>query len=196
MSYRIASLILSVIAGIIAVQTATTTGLFRILTMLTFPEFAYLVIAIPLISFLLGRKVFGTGYLALLILIALTPMLSESEVFEGVVDSLYYLGFEGLSRTLLDIFHLEDAFFQLFLISSLYIVSSYLERIEEYGKKLRDEGYAFSLRPTMLALVAVLSALYTLPVELLYLKLQGDYLYGIAGALLLVVAISIMWWSR
>ncbi|WP_456370713.1 hypothetical protein [Geoglobus sp.] len=196
MSYRITSLVLSAVAGVIAVQTATSTGLFRILAMLIPQELVYVVVAIPLISFLLGRKVFGTSYLALLILIALTPMLPDSEVFEGVVDSLYYLGFKDLSRTLLDIFHLRDVYLQLFLISSLYIVSSYLERIEEYGKKLRSEGYAFSLHPTMLALVAVLSALYTLPADWADLSLPGDYLYGIAGALLLVVAISVMWWSR
>lgn len=196
MKYRFASLLAAMFATYVAIQSFSTTGVFGMLSLILSPQFIYLLFAIPLIMFLSGKKVFGPAYLTVLLILTLTPMFSDSEVFEGVVDSLYYLGFEGLSKTIVNLFPFSDVTLQMFAVTSLYLLSLYLDRIEEYERDLHREGYSYTAYPTVAILIVMLFAFYHLMPVLFGLKTYGEFIYGLTAVFLLVVAIGVIWWSR
>ncbi|NOY10823.1 MAG: hypothetical protein GXO67_01790 [Archaeoglobi archaeon] len=196
MKYRFAGLAASILATYVAVTTFAATRVYSIASMILSPDFAYLLFAVPVVSFLAGRRVFGTGYLTFLLLLSLTPMLSDSEVFEGIVDSLYYLGFESFSRSLADLFPFRDSLQSVLLVSMLYIASSYFERLDEYEREIRAEGFSYSPIPTAVALVAVLFAVYTLVQSFQPPPTPSNLIYGLAAAFLLVISLAMAWWWR
>ncbi len=58
-----------------------------------------LLFVIPLIG-LLFRKPFNFYFYSLLVFFNLSPILPESEIFEGFIDTLYALGFRGVAESI------------------------------------------------------------------------------------------------
>ncbi len=160
MRYRVLAAILAVISGFLAVEAFRRTSLYGVLTLIMPSWIIYAVPALPVLGFLSERKVFGSGYYASLMILALIPSIQESEVFEGILDALYSLGYESISRMVLEMFPYQDSFSTAALITMLYILGIYSENLDEYEKELRSHGYSFSLLPTLVFLVIVISAIY------------------------------------
>ena len=196
MRYRLASLASALLATYVAVQAFSTTGVYGIASLFLSPQFIYVLFVVPLVAFALGKRIFGNAYLSLLLILTVSPMLQDSEVFEGIVDSLYYLGFEGFSKAIVNMFPLRDSMLQVFAVTSLYLISLYLDRLEEYESELRREGYKYSAYPTVITLALLLIAFYTLQPHMLEIRVHGDFVYGAAAAFILVAAIGAIWWLK
>ena len=196
MRYRLASLASALLATYVAVQAFSTTGVYGIASLFLSPQFIYVLFVVPLVAFALGKRIFGNAYLSLLLILTVSPMLQDSEVFEGIVDSLYYLGFEGFSKAIVNMFPLRDSMLQVFAVTSLYLISLYLDRLEEYESELRREGYKYSAYPTVITLALLLIAFYTLLPHMLEIRVYCDFVYGAAAAFILVAAIGTIWWLK
>ncbi|WP_457591349.1 hypothetical protein [Geoglobus sp.] len=196
MRYRLASLASALLATYVAVQAFSTTGVYSIASLFLSPQFIYVLFVVPLVAFALGKRIFGKVYLSLLLILTVSPMLQDSEVFEGIVDSLYYLGFEGFSKAIVNMFPLRDSMLQVFAVTSLYLISLYLDRLEEYESELRRKGYKYSAYPTVITLALLLIAFYTLLPHMLEIRVYGDFVYGAAAASILVAAIGAIWWLK
>jgi len=191
MIHRIFSLILAITATYLAIESIKPLPAFHLLSLFLPSGIIYLLFLIPVLSFIYEKKVFGNRYFALLLFISILQMLSESELFEGIVDTLYVLGFDETSRFLLNLFTFNGSILIPFLISSMFLISSYAERIAEDV----DRDYSFSRLPTLVMLTAFLILFYAIGKAFLQ-SFSNDFLIGLIAVFLIVGGVASLWWYR
>ncbi len=191
MIYRVFSLILAIAATYLAIESLKPLPAFHFVSLFLPTGIIYLLFLIPVISFIYGKKVFGNRYFALLLFISILQMISDSELFEGIIDTLYVLGFEETSRFLLNLFTFRGSILTPFLISSMFLISSYAERISED----MDKNYRFSRVPTLVMLTAFLILFYTAGKALIH-SFSADLLVGLIAIFLVVGGVAFLWWYR
>ncbi len=193
MRYRFLSLLISILAGIVAVETFRDTLIYAMLSVIMPSWIFYGVLVAPLLGFVRERRVFGTGYYFILVILALIPSIQDSELFEGLIDAVYYLGYEMVSRSILDMFPYTDSFNSLFLITALHLAGIYSENIEVYERKLETEGYRFTLIPSLFLLTLTAGLIYTNLGRITSTTTEPDFVYTLISISLLSFSIIFIW---
>ena len=193
MRYRFLSLLISILAGIVAVETFRDTLIYAMLSVIMPSWIFYGVLVAPLLGFVRERRVFGTGYYFILVILALIPSIQDSELFEGLIDAVYYLGYEMVSRSILDMFPYTDSFNSLFLITALHLAGIYSENIEVYERKLETEGYRFTLIPSLFLLTLTAGLIYTNLSRITSITTEPDFIYTLISLSLLSFSIIFIW---
>ncbi len=193
MKYKFISLIISFVSGIISIEVFTKTVVYKMMTLILPAWLPYAILTIPIFGFLAGKRVFSLGYFNILMILTLIPITQESELFEGVVDAIYSLGYQDLSRAVMEIFPYQDTISNLFLITFLYIIGIYSENMDRYEEKLRNDGFHFSLYPTLIFLVLILLAIYPNTEMLAVPDLRSDLIVGIISLILFSFSVILIW---
>lgn len=193
MKYRIASLVIAILSGIIAVETFRQTVIYGMMSLVLPQWIPYAVLAAPLIGFMAEKRVFSLGYYIALTVLILIPLIQDSEVFEGMVDAIYSLGYGEISRTILGMFPYHDTFLTLTLITFLYIAGIYFENMDGIESRLKAEGFGFTLLPTPIFLALVLSAIYLKIDAILSFKTGSDFIYAIVAITVFSFSVIALW---
>ena len=197
MRYRVIALILAIFSGFLAVDAFRNAALYGIINLIMPSWIPYTVIALPVLGFFADRRIFGSGYYISLMVLALIPSIQESEVFEGIVDAIYSLGYESVSRTILEMFPYQDSFSTAALITLLYIFGIYSENLDEYERELRSQGYNFSLAPTLAFLALVIAIIYTNLNRInMTVMFKASFLYAVIALTIFSLSVTALWRMR
>ncbi|WP_202318372.1 hypothetical protein [Archaeoglobus neptunius] len=99
-----------------------------------------LLFAIPLIG-MLFRRPFSFYYYIFLVFFNISPFLPASETFEGVIDTLYALGFSGIAESIYGAFsNFSGTAESLLIITWLYITSEVIQGNYESIKAAKENG--------------------------------------------------------
>ncbi len=193
MRYRFLSLVFSILAGTVAVETFRETLFYGILSMVLPPWIFYGVIAVPVIGFISEKRVFSTGYYIALVILVLIPSIQDSELFEGVIDAIYYLGYETLSRSIFDLFPYRDSLDSLFTVTALHLAGIYSENLEAFERRLNAEGYRFTVTPSLFLLMLTVGFVYINLDRISSISAESNFVYALISLLLLSFSIMLIW---
>lgn len=192
MNYRTVSLAIAEIAGILALYHFVNTPLSRILSMFI-PEVSYLfLLAVPVILYMASKQPYSFSYFFILLIVITIPSAVNFELFEGILDSLYFLGLKSTSRAIAEILNYPFPVNTAYFISASYIISIFIEEIQ--SRKGFGGKYEFvEFLPTIFLTSGLL---------FIFLKLFTGFevtevtpLIALVTAFIIAFAISLMRWG-
>lgn len=145
-------------------------------------------LVVPLLFFVIKRNPFGFFHYGLLLVVCSGVFLANSETFYSLLDSVYFLGYKGLSQYVKSVFSPYEGtsvFMELLTITWMFIFSQIFwftaEKVEFSKETAVQWGYIFSVSFIVFLMYPhFINGLTTLSYPLLFM--------GIGGVIFLLVA--------
>ncbi|MBE8539094.1 hypothetical protein [Geoglobus acetivorans] len=194
MNYRYLALTLAVASGLISVNHFVQTPLYGFVRMFVPDVAVYTIVAIPVIAYLSNRSVFSTPYLTVLLMLTILPSATGFELFEGILDSIYYLGFRDISKEIAGLLNFPFSMEIAYTIFSAFIVSVFAEGLENHRVSERDHGTGYSYLPTFTLVLIILAGYYRLLSSIP--SLDAGFMQALIAAFAILMALWAMWWWK
>ncbi|AIY90080.1 hypothetical protein [Geoglobus acetivorans] len=194
MNYRHLSLTLAVISGIVSVNHFIQTPLYGFVKMFIPDAVVYTIVAIPVIAYLANRSVFSIPYFIVLLMLTILPSATGFEVFEGILDSIYYLGFRDISKEIAGLLNFPFSMETAYIIFSAFIVSVFAEGVENHRVFESNHGKGYGYLPTFMLVLVILAAYYNILSGIP--RLDAGFVQALIAAFAILMALWAMWWWK
>lgn len=187
---RIVNLILSEICVLTVIGVLNNSALSLFVPI----QILYFLTAIPVALLLTGRNPFDIRLFFVLISLMSVKIASDSKVFYGFLDALYYMGFRDFAMQMRSIFQFysSSVLKELMIVVILFVLSQISWVAYKKSVELRKRGLRFDVyTPVALSAIFLLAIYYFYPAFILNMSLENNLITGILGITLIVIAISI-----
>ncbi len=147
-------------------------------------EVGLVLFAAPLIG-LIFRRPFSFHIFATMIFFNLSAILGKSELFQAVLDAVYYFGYEGLAKSVYAAFSsYKGDVWSIAVVTWLYVTAESLQGFDDSVRKLKENGVVVeNIHVAYASIIGVSAAIFHLYMSLVKLPSLAQHLFASLMAL-------------